>query len=36
MTLLVTIVLWRRYKQLPYVVLDRYWPTRHTPTTDDK
>ena len=36
MTLLVTIVLWYRYKQLPYAVLDRYWPTRHTPTTDDE
>lgn len=29
--LIVTIVLWRRYKQLPYAVLDRYWPT-----TDDE
>ena len=36
MTLLVTIVLWHRYKQLPYAVLDRYWPTHHTPTTDDE
>ena len=34
--LLVTIVLWRRYKQLPYAVLDRYWPTHHAPTTDDE
>ena len=36
MTLLVTIVLWYRYKQLPYVVLDRYWPTHRAPTTDDE
>jgi len=34
--LLVTIVLWRRYKQLPYAVLDQRWPTRRAPTTDDE
>ena len=35
-TLLVTVVLWHRYKQLPYVVLDQHWPTRRAPTTDDE
>jgi hypothetical protein len=33
---LVTVVLSRRYKQLPYAALDQRWPTRRSPTTDDE